>query len=262
MERCKGYYSLLQYSPSPERQEFINIGVLLCVPEREFLRVKYAENFKRVERLFGPQDRSYINNIKKSIESRLMVEAHRFLDVEVLEKFCSLRANELRMTSLRSASVVDPLLYIEKLYCELVSDEPESKRGPILKSKLRSAFSSAGVIDLLDKPDVVELPEYGIRISAPFGYQNGHYNLIEPMRLDNNPSEALREAGRRAIEGQWLANISDNRLVVVGDFSGSREVFYRAVADVMKSHRVKLYSFEDMLPLIKDIKKSAPQHVS
>jgi hypothetical protein len=30
----------------------------------------------------------------------------------------------------------------------------------------------------LDKPEVITLPE-GIEVSAPYGYQNGSYNLIK-----------------------------------------------------------------------------------
>lgn len=36
----KGYYSILQYVPDPERAEGVNIGLMLFCPEKGFLRIQ------------------------------------------------------------------------------------------------------------------------------------------------------------------------------------------------------------------------------
>jgi len=261
MERRKGYYALIQYSPFPERHEFVNVGVLLCVPEEHFLQVKFTDSQHRIERLFGRQDINFIISQQKALENRLKIEKTQYLDVEALEKFARLRANTLRMTPLWPTSVDEPCAYLRALFEELVSEDLVKKRFPPIQSKLKNAFKEAGVLRYLAKPAPVALSDYGITVSAPFAYQNGHLNFIEPLRLDENPSEALKEAGKRAVEGGWLAKAEpDKRLVVVGDFLHHQGKFYDAINEVMRDHHVRLYRLDDLQPLIQEIEQAAHDH--
>jgi len=261
MERQKGYYALLQYSPFPERQEFVNVGVLLCVPEERFLKVKFADNQRRIERVFGKQNKDFIQKQQKALENRLYIEVSRYLNVEELEKFARVRANELRISGLKPATVSDAHECLQSLFEELVGDSPRQKRSQPIQSKLKIAFEEAGVISFLEKPAPVTLFDYGVTVSAPFAYQNGHFNMIDPMRLDEDPDHALKEVGKRAFEGGWLAKAEhDKRLVVVGDFSRHSVKFYDAVHDVMRENQVRLYRLDELKPLIRDIEKSAHDH--
>jgi hypothetical protein len=45
----KGFFSIIQFSPDPARNEAINIGILLAVPELNFLDLKITENLTRVK---------------------------------------------------------------------------------------------------------------------------------------------------------------------------------------------------------------------
>lgn len=261
MERRKGYYALVQYSPFPERHEFVNVGVLLCVPEEQFLQVKFTDSQHRIERLFGRQDVNFIISQQKALETRLKIEKTQYLDVEALERFARLRANTLRITPLWPAAVGEPCAYLQALFEEMVDEDIVKKRFPPIQSKLKNAFKEAGVLRYLAKPAPVALSDYGITVSAPFAYQNGHFNLIESMRLDKNPGEALKEAGKRAVEGCWLAKAEpDKRLVVVGDFSHHPEKFYGAVNDLMRDHQVHLYRLDTLQPLIQEIEQAAQDH--
>ncbi len=261
MERRKGYYALLQYSPFPERQEFVNVGVLLCVPEARFLRAQFVDSPRRIERVFGKQDTGFIKDQLKALEVRLEVEKSRYLDIEALEKFARLRANDLRLTSLLPASVAEPDEYLQALFDELVGEKPPRKQNVRIQSELKAAFERADVIRYLDRPAPVELAEYDVTISAPFGYQNGHFNMIDPMRLPEHPGQALEQAGRRAIEGGWLAKVEkDKRLIVVGDFSCHSDKFFDAVRDEMFNHQVRLHRLDNLQSLIEDIEESARLH--
>jgi hypothetical protein len=40
----KVFFSIIQFSPDPARNEAINIGILLAVPELNFLELKITEN--------------------------------------------------------------------------------------------------------------------------------------------------------------------------------------------------------------------------
>jgi Protein of unknown function (DUF3037) len=48
MSSNQGYYAILQFSPKPERLEFLNVGVVLFVPERNFVGVRFSKSLKRV----------------------------------------------------------------------------------------------------------------------------------------------------------------------------------------------------------------------
>jgi hypothetical protein len=45
----KVFFSIIQFSPDPARNEAINIGILLAVPELNFLDLKITENLTRVK---------------------------------------------------------------------------------------------------------------------------------------------------------------------------------------------------------------------
>jgi hypothetical protein len=61
MSRFQGKYALVQYCPVPERLEFVNIGLLLVVPESSYLEIRFAKGQTRVERLFGKQSKAHLD---------------------------------------------------------------------------------------------------------------------------------------------------------------------------------------------------------
>lgn len=266
MERQQGSYALLQFSPRPERLEFVNVGVLLVVPQLKYVGIKFSKSVRRVERLFGKQVQYSIDVAKEAFENRLKKEIESSYDYRKIEYFAKRRANQMRLSQLMPIAVEKPDIDLEQLFEELVGDDRERRRQPKVSVKLKEAFQRAGVVHYLRPPGPIVLDEYGVTINAQFSYQNGVYNLIDAMRLSGGASNALKEAGKRAIEGQWLRKHSAKeggklkQLVVVGDFISQQDTFYSAVRDVMQQHRVKLYRLDDMRPLLEDIERSASCH--
>ena len=111
----------------------------------------------------------------------------------------------------------------------------------------------------------MNLPSLGVSISAPYAYQTGAYNLIDPMRIPSNPELAIEKAGAKAIEGQWLRKQAvhaprPRQLVVVGEFGDEADPLYPAIQQMMSDHYVKLFRMDDLDSLISDIRhsKSSP----
>ena len=260
MRSKQGSYALLQYSPIPERLEFVNVGVVLFVPEESYVGVRYSRGLKRVERLYGKQPSGYFNTIKEAFASRLRLDFSGKIDAEKLQNFASSRANNLRMTRILSVAFDNAAeKELNTLFDVLVGEEFVRSRSPKLASELKRKFEQAGVASYVQKPAVVRLPE-GIEIDVPYGYQNGSLNLISPIRLSGDPEFALANASRQAIEGQWLKRHSvgssePKQLVVVGDFSDQKPAFISAVEDMMVQHDVKLYDWDNVEPLIADIRE-------
>lgn len=265
MERRQGKYALIQFCPVPERQEYLNVGVLLVVPELSYVGIRLAHGQRRIDRVFGKQPAAYFDAIKRSFQSRLLLELSEDPAGASLSEFARKRANELRLSPLMSVAVDDADNVLGQLFLQLVGDEEHSRKEPRVRKRLRDVFVKNKVEQFLDRPDEIDLPEYGLVVRVPYGYQNGCYNLIDAMRVPPLSPDALREAGKRAFEGGlvWKHFVrSDNckRLVVVGDFAGQSNQFYHAVRDRFEESNVKLYRFDDLNPLFQDIVENADLH--
>lgn len=265
MERQQGKYALIQFCPVPERQEYINVGVLLLVPGESFAGIKLARGQHRVARLFGKQPKAYFDAIKESFESRLNLEMANSPDGSGLAEFARKRANDLRLSQLLPVAVEEPKTALDRLFVELVGEDERPPREPLVRKKLRDAFVKNRVEQFLDGPSEIKLPEYGLSVYVPYGYQNGCYNLVDAMRVPSASHEALREAGKRAFEGGLIwkhfeQSSNCKRLVVVGDFPERSNGFYNAVREQFNEAKVGLYRFDDLNPLFRDIKVNADLH--
>ena len=264
MARFEGSYALIQFCPVPERMEFLNVGLVLLVPSAEFVGVRLARGQARVDRVFGRQPKSYLDAIKDSFESRIRQEIAKG-SMASLAEFSRKRANDIRLSPFLPIAVDDPASEFDSLFANLVGEEDLVSREPRIRRKLRESFAAHKVEDLLDKPDEVDLPEYGMKVNVPYGYQNGCYNLIDGMRVSNNISDGLREAGKRAMEGGLIWKHFQKgpvckRLVVVGDFAQQSNEFFHAVSDQFSAANMKLHRLDDMRALLRDIVQNAEDH--
>ena len=131
---------------------------------------------------------------------------------------------------------------------------------------LTEKFIEAGVVDLVQKSVSIEIPDFKQAIRVPYAYQNGRFNLISPVQFEPNPEALFAKTGPSAIEGQVLYDkrhptYGELRLVVVAKFDAQVENAAREfVRNTFESHRVALYTFEDLGPLVDDIRRSATIH--
>ncbi len=264
MKQYQGKYALVQYCPVPERLEFLNIGLVLSVPEIGALKVRFYRGHSRLDRMFGRQSKSYLDALKDSFAVRLSEELSRRPEGAGFDEFVQKRANDIRVSRLLPLLVSDVDADFERLFNELVGEDDRAQREPRMRKKLREAFIKHRVEGLLDNPAEVDLPEYGLKINVPYGYQNGCYNLIDGMRLSANINDGLREAGKRSMEGGLIWKHFEGgqckRLVVVGDFSQQSNAFYNAVCDQFEEANVRLHRLDDMRPLLNDIIDNADLH--
>jgi hypothetical protein len=266
MGRKAGKYALVQFCPVPERMEFLNIGIVLIVPELRHVGVKLSQSNARIDRVFGKQSRAYLDVLKESFEHRLRSEFYDRFDDEHIASFARKRANDIRISAIQPVMVDDPDADLEALFLELVGKEAAAPREPRIRRKLKDAFAKYRVEHYLDKPEEIELPEYGLKINAPYGYQNGCYNLVDGMRISENVADGLREVGKKAIEGNLLwkhfegRSSECKRLIVVGDFSQQSNAFYHAVDDQLRDANMKLFRLDNLRPLLDDIERNAALH--
>ena len=262
MQRRQGAYALIQFSPVPERMEFLNLGVVLVVPDLQFLEVRFSVSHARMERYFRQINESYLKAAQEALRNRLKLDFEKQFSLSDLQDFAERRANELRVGSFLPVAVSDPAVSLDRLFDQLVGEDQPRVRRPRMERVLRRAFIDHKVHSLLhEKPAPVDLPGLGI-LRVPFGYQNGAYHLIDGMQISHDRNDAMKEAGKRALEGRALAKVrhpqgSQMRLSVIADFSAQPDAFYDAISEQFEDDQVRLYRLEDLKPLVDDIQHNA-----
>jgi len=155
---------------------------------------------------------------------------------------------------------------LNELHNRLVgSDRLERKHR--IETDLTMRLFEAGVADLVKKSVNVEVPVLKKSLRVPYAYQNGRFNLISPVQFDD-PETISTKIGKSAVEGRLLytqrdPTYGDMRLVVVANYEEQIDDSIREfVKQNLNDNNVTVYSFEDLRPLVDDIRRSAAAHSS
>lgn len=122
MKSNKGWFSIVQFCPDPNRLESANIGVLLFCPELDFLNMRLASDNQRIIKFFGSGgfDFILINSFKKGLKERLRKERMNIVNHAQLCDFINKRANQIRISIPRSIRITEPKKQLDDLFAELV----------------------------------------------------------------------------------------------------------------------------------------------
>jgi Protein of unknown function (DUF3037) len=266
MALYKGYYSLIQFCPDPSRLEAANVGVLLFCPELRFVRARLSHDNRRIDKFFGHQDWDLVKAQKQAVVERLMADAAHFRTLEDLQDYASRRANEIQLSPARPLKVQHAEKALEDLFQRLVGEHEHRDRGHRATTLFREAVTKAGLEPMLKKDVTVTVPTIGRQMTAPYGYQNGRFNLIEPERFDASDSDGVfNRAYPWAVKGQLLfesphPEFGPLQLAVVGQFGDESQAEAESVRTIFGKHSVKLYTFDDLPALFDDVRKSASGH--
>lgn len=254
----KAYYAAVQLSPDPSRLETVNVGAVLFCPEKRFLRVRFASDFRRARKLFGDVDEALLKMQRDALCDRLG-EVAEFRSRDDLQEFIDRRSGLLRFSIVRPLQVDNPEKDLEELFQRLVGPEQSrKKRGPRARTIFASVLRKEHLFEKLHRPLKVELPLIGTVFHADFGYRNGRFNVIEPVDFSSE-DEWFKAASARAVEGQALRaaehpDLGPMNLVVVGRFARKTEKHSEAVRRILHRHEVPLYEMNDIQALLKDIR--------
>jgi len=266
MKPAQGYYCLIQYCPDLSRLEAANIGVLLFCPDRMFLQARTARDNRRIRHFFGPEDHDWaqINSFKRGIEERLEVEHRNIQSLEDLQRFIQLRANQIQITAPRPMRVLNPSEDLDQLFQDLVGGTPRKQgdEGRPFRRYVGDCISSAGLDSKIARDLSVHVPISNECLKVPYGYQNGRFNLIQPVTFQSQePSYAIGKACRFAVEGRSLYSephpeYGDLQLVVVGRFLSQPTDTSTDVRRILTEHQVQLYTEDSISKLIDEIRRT------
>lgn len=257
MDALRLSYSIIQFSPVPERFEYVNAGVVVFESRSGGVAIKLSKDFSRMKKFFGEINATFLRSALHDFSQRV---ALHFSSPDIsafgIEEFNAKRAELFRLTPLNAVAGYHTDTVAEKLFDELVVGYGPLKRTERVSALLTDAFRQSGVLSLLDKrPEPIHIDQYGVSLQADYGYQNGVYNFIDAARFDN-PNRSLAEAGKRVLEGKALSEMLGKRLIVVGDFGTQSSRFVENLRDDFESVGAKLFRLEEVDKLSEEIRKS------
>lgn len=257
----QGYYSLIQYSEFPERNEFVNIGIVVFADDSPRVLMKFSKNSSRIKRVFGINPGKHFELLRDSIESRINSEFGSVWSKDRIIKFVGMQSGKLRISSPKSLYLENAQETLNKLFDSLVDGIENNVVKPRVQTILKKRFEVCGVEKLLERPESLLLPQ-GVSFSAPYAYQNGSYNFINAVSLRDEPNEALKSAGKYAVLGRWLSKASGStkKLVVVGDVENQEKAFINAIDELMTNHSAVFYNLSEIEPLVDDIRENFIRH--
>jgi hypothetical protein len=260
MARARGFFSVIQFCPDLDRGECANVGVVVAVPERGYLRTLFAQDNEAPKQRFGRDsyDDARLAVAKKALENRIREEGPEWRTPADLASFATKEGNHLLLTAPRAILIEHPDEELRELFDRLVYVEPQSRRRSP-RPDLEAIFERRLVGVPLKKSIEVEVPHLG-RLRVPYAYQNGSLNLVSPEGFGAN---AFPKANELAVKGHLLATHpgesgEKRQLVIVGGFAPSvSEDTKRDVEFVLREHDTRLVREDRMDAFIDEVRREA-----
>lgn len=189
-------YFLVRYVPDVAREEFLNIGLFLHIPEEGFLDCMFTDDFHRLRRFHPQADTRFLRELQPYFEQQIK-EHENDLAAYIREMQDSF-SNLIQLTVPRTCLLRDPQAEMQELFARYVGTRlagalPQDTRMRI-KQHLTDAFRRRNVLDhdLLEKRVPAERwTQKGDPFTFDFGYwpsqsagrPNGHVKLIHALSL-------------------------------------------------------------------------------
>jgi hypothetical protein len=118
-------YAVIRVVPHVEREEFINVGVILICPEKKFLKTRFAVNETRLNALCEAVDLNELNRHVESFDRICKGEPDsgpigRLPQKERFRWLTASRSTILQTSPVHPGLCQDPQDMIDKLFAKLV----------------------------------------------------------------------------------------------------------------------------------------------
>ena len=208
-------YFLVRYVPDVAREEFLNIGLFLHVPEEDFLDCMFIDDFHRLKRFHTQADLELLRELQPYFEQQIK-EHEKNLD-DYIREMQESYSNLIQVTVPRRCLLRDPQTEMPGLFERYVgarlSGPPKQDTRMRIKQRLTEALKRHGVLGhkLFEKHvPASKWTGQGDPFTFDYGYwplqvagkPNGHVKLIHALSLlrDNELVKALRWTFDKVVE--------------------------------------------------------------
>lgn len=120
-------YAVIRYVPRPEREEFVNVGVILFCHSKKFLRMKHHLDPLKLRALYGAVDleelASYLNAFNEVCCGQSKTSPIAKLDnASRFRWLTSARSTIMQTSKVHPGFCDDPQVTLEKLHQQLVEN--------------------------------------------------------------------------------------------------------------------------------------------
>jgi hypothetical protein len=205
MTQHEGYYSIIQYCPSLEREEAVNVGVAVFSLADRSVTVRMTDTNAVVARRFGKSsfDDRRLSSEKAAFARRLRDRHPATLD-DILQ-FIACEAGRLLPTQPRAMRVHEAEREADELFGELVASVQRKRRTAAPNLDVLMGPYLLGLEPRLRRNEEVVVPVLGKRFTATYAYRNGHINYVRPYGFSADVDSALTSAGQLGIQGRLLS---------------------------------------------------------
>lgn len=208
-------YFLVRYVPDLVRDEFLNIGLFLHIPEEEFLDCLFTDDFRLVKRFHPQADTRFLRELQPYFEQQ--IKEHERDLAGFLREMRETYSNLIQVSELRTCLMTDPQAEMQQLFARYVgarrSRPPALDTRMRIKQQLTEAFRQHSVLDLKSFERRVPAEQWtakGDPFCFDFGYRsvhaagksNGRVKLVHALSLlrDNELVKALRWTFDKVLE--------------------------------------------------------------
>jgi hypothetical protein len=189
-------YYLVRYVPYAEREEFLNIGLLLLSAEEQFLDCLFTDDLRRIKRFHRQADLEFLRDLQSHFEQQ--IQQHEEDLQGFLEGMQQSLSHVIQLAPARPVLAVEPQAQLEQLFERLVgkrqADFPAADTRMRIKQRLGEALRRARVFD--DQRFEKRIPaeplthpgdpfhfDFGYRPPMVAGKLNGPLKLIHALSL-------------------------------------------------------------------------------
>jgi hypothetical protein len=196
-------YYLVRYVPNAEREEFLNIGLLLHSPQEQFLDCLFTRDFRRLKRFHPQADAEFLRELQSHFEQQ--IQQHEDNLAGFLAELQDSLSNLIQLAPARPVLADEPQALLPQLFANLVgesqADAPAADTRMRIKQHLVDAFRRALILG--DRRLERHIPaerlthsgnpfhfDFGYRPALAGGKPNGHLKLIHALSLRRDPELA------------------------------------------------------------------------
>ena len=189
-------YYLVRYVPHAEREEFLNIGLLLHSPGEQFLDCLITRDLRRVKRFHPQADLEFLRDLQSYFEQQIQQREDNLQGF--LDEMQQSLSHVIQLAPARPVLAAEPQAQLQQLFERLVgkrqADFPAADTRMRIKLRLVEALRRAQVFD--DKRFEKRVPaeplthpgnpfhfDFGYRPPMAAGKPNGHLKLIHALSL-------------------------------------------------------------------------------
>lgn len=200
-------YQILRFYPDIVVEEFVNVGIVLFVPDERKILARVVNNISRISSLFHGIDNRYIYKQLKIVDKWISTRGEEllnnlnYLEYNSIDKITSLilPANDssLKFSNVRSGITENLTRTFDELYGRFISkyekrSEHISKDDKAAWSEYKKVFEKYNIDQKLIKPDV-KVKTRVDEFNFDFAWKNGVWNFYKPLSFDLSEEEYIRE---------------------------------------------------------------------